>query len=134
MPVRYTPPTPESLLPVAGIALGPAAGRIRNWQRDDVLLVTCAPGTVAAGVFTQNRFCAAPVIVCREHLAHQLQTTQDGFVPGPFFGQLPKTKHPEDRSLGLQGHGDAGFQPQPHHQSLFLGCIGRQHAGVGGRH
>jgi glutamate N-acetyltransferase/amino-acid N-acetyltransferase len=71
MPVRYTPPTPESLLPVAGIALGPAAGRIRNWQRDDVLLVTCAPGTVAAGVFTQNRFCAAPVIVCREHLAHQ---------------------------------------------------------------
>jgi glutamate N-acetyltransferase/amino-acid N-acetyltransferase len=71
MPVRYTPPTPESLLPVAGIALGPAAGRIKNWQRDDVLLVTCAPGTVAAGVFTQNRFCAAPVIVCREHLAHQ---------------------------------------------------------------
>jgi glutamate N-acetyltransferase/amino-acid N-acetyltransferase len=71
MPVRYSPPTPESLLPVAGIALGPAAGRIKNWQRDDVLLVTCAPGTVAAGVFTQNRFCAAPVIVCREHLAHQ---------------------------------------------------------------
>jgi glutamate N-acetyltransferase/amino-acid N-acetyltransferase len=71
MPVRYTPPTPESLLPVAGIALGPAAGRIKNWQRDDVLLVTCAPGTVAAGVFTQNRFCAAPVTVCREHLAHQ---------------------------------------------------------------
>jgi len=71
MPVRYTPPTPGSLLPVAGIALGPAAGRIRNWQRDDVLLVCCAPGTVAAGVFTQNRFCAAPVIVCREHLARQ---------------------------------------------------------------
>jgi glutamate N-acetyltransferase/amino-acid N-acetyltransferase len=71
MPVRYTPPTPESLLPVAGIALGPAAGRVKNWQRDDVLLVTCAPGTVAAGVFTQNRFCAAPVLVCREHLAHQ---------------------------------------------------------------
>jgi glutamate N-acetyltransferase/amino-acid N-acetyltransferase len=71
MPVRYTPPAPESLLPVAGVALGVAAGRIKNWQRDDVLLVTCAPGSVAAGVFTQNRFCAAPVIVCREHLAHQ---------------------------------------------------------------
>jgi glutamate N-acetyltransferase/amino-acid N-acetyltransferase len=71
MPVRYTPPTPETLLPVQGIALGPAAGRIKNWQRDDVLLVTCAPGTVAAGVFTQNRFCAAPVIVCREHLGYQ---------------------------------------------------------------
>jgi glutamate N-acetyltransferase/amino-acid N-acetyltransferase len=74
MPVRYTPPSPESLLPVQGIALGPAAARIKNWQRDDVLLVTCAPGTVAAGVFTQNRFAAAPVILCREHLAYQHRT------------------------------------------------------------
>jgi glutamate N-acetyltransferase/amino-acid N-acetyltransferase len=74
MPVRYTPPTPESLLPVQGIALGPAAARIKTWQRDDVLLVICEPGTVAAGVFTQNRFSAAPVIVCREHLAHQHRT------------------------------------------------------------
>ena len=71
MPVRYTPPTPDSLLPVQGIALGPAAARIKNWQRDDVLLIVCESGTVAAGVFTQNRFAAAPVIVCREHLAHQ---------------------------------------------------------------
>ncbi|HVE49904.1 MAG TPA: bifunctional glutamate N-acetyltransferase/amino-acid acetyltransferase ArgJ [Casimicrobiaceae bacterium] len=71
MPVRYTAPTPEALLPVQGITLGPAAGRIKNWQRDDVLLITCAPGTVAAGVFTQNRFAAAPVIVCREHLNYQ---------------------------------------------------------------
>ncbi len=61
-------------MPVQGIALGPAAARIKNWQRDDVLLVTCAPGTVAAGVFTQNRFSAAPVIVCREHLAYQHRT------------------------------------------------------------
>jgi glutamate N-acetyltransferase / amino-acid N-acetyltransferase len=71
MPVRYTPPTAESLLPVAGIALGATSGRIKNWQRNDVVLVTCAPGTAAAGVFTRNRFCAAPVIVCREHLAQQ---------------------------------------------------------------
>ena len=62
-------PTPESLLPVAGVALGAAAGRIKKWDRNDVLLVVCDPGTVAAGVFTQNRFCAAPVTVCREHLA-----------------------------------------------------------------
>jgi glutamate N-acetyltransferase/amino-acid N-acetyltransferase len=74
MPVRYTPPDAASLLPVQGIALGPAAGRIKNWQRDDVLLVACAPGTVAAGVFTQNRFCAAPVTVCREHLGYQHRT------------------------------------------------------------
>jgi len=69
MPVNYTPPTPASLLGVPGIALGAAAGRIKNWDRNDVLLVVCEPGTVAAGVFTKNRFCAAPVIVCRRHLA-----------------------------------------------------------------
>ena len=71
MPVRYAPPTAESLLPVPGVALGAAAGKIKKWDRNDVLLVACDPGTVAAGVFTQNRFCAAPVIVCREHLARQ---------------------------------------------------------------
>ena len=69
MPVNYTPPTADSLFPVPGIALGTTAAKIRNWDRDDVLLVVAEPGTVAGGVFTQNRFCAAPVAVCREHLA-----------------------------------------------------------------
>ena len=69
MPVRYTPPVPADLLPVPGVALGTAAARIKNWQRDDVLLAVFEPGTTAAGVFTRNRFCAAPVTVCREHLA-----------------------------------------------------------------
>jgi glutamate N-acetyltransferase/amino-acid N-acetyltransferase len=71
VPVRYAPPTPESLLPVPGVALGAAAGKVKKWDRNDVLLAVCDPGTVAAGVFTQNRFCAAPVTVCREHLARQ---------------------------------------------------------------
>jgi glutamate N-acetyltransferase/amino-acid N-acetyltransferase len=69
MPVNYTPPTPESLLPVAGVELGTAAAGIKKWTRDDVVLIALAEGARAAGVFTQNRFCAAPVIVCREHLA-----------------------------------------------------------------
>jgi glutamate N-acetyltransferase/amino-acid N-acetyltransferase len=69
MPVRYTPPAPADLLPVAGVTLGSAAGKIKNWQRDDVVLAVFEPGTLAAGVFTQNRFCAAPVTVCRRHLA-----------------------------------------------------------------
>ena len=69
MPVRYTPPTAEQLLPVPGVLLGTAAARIKNWQRDDVLLVTFDAGTTSAGVFTQNRFCAAPVTVCRRHLS-----------------------------------------------------------------
>lgn len=71
MPVNLLPPTAETLLPVAGVRLGTSAARIKNWDRDDVVLAVCDPGTVAAGVFTQNRFCAAPVTVCREHLAHQ---------------------------------------------------------------
>ena len=69
MPVNYLPPTPEQLLPVAGVTLGTAAGRIKNWSRDDVVLVSLDPESRAAGVFTRNRFCAAPVIVCRDHLA-----------------------------------------------------------------
>jgi len=69
MPVRYTPPHPEDLLPIPGVRLGTAAAHIKNWQRDDVLLVAFDEGTTAAGVFTQNRFCAAPVTVCRRHLA-----------------------------------------------------------------
>ncbi len=69
MPVNYPPLTPEQLLPVSGVTLGTAPARVKNWSRPDLLLVSLAPGSQAAGVFTQNRFCAAPVIVCREHLA-----------------------------------------------------------------
>ena len=69
MPVNYTPPTPDALLPVPGAELGTAAAGIKKWTRDDVVLIALAEGAHAAGVFTQNRFCAAPVIVCREHLA-----------------------------------------------------------------
>jgi glutamate N-acetyltransferase / amino-acid N-acetyltransferase len=69
MPVNYTPPTPEQLLPVRGVSLGTASAGIKRWTRDDVLLIKLSPGSRAAGVFTQNRFCAAPVLVCRDHLA-----------------------------------------------------------------
>ena len=69
MPVNYMPPSPEQLLSVPGVELGTARARIKNWSRDDLLLVGLAPGTQVAGVFTQNRFSAAPVRVCREHLA-----------------------------------------------------------------
>ncbi len=69
MPVNYTPPRAADLLPVPGVTLGTAAAKIKNWTRDDVLLIAFDAGTVAAGVFTQNRFSAAPVAVCRRHLA-----------------------------------------------------------------
>jgi glutamate N-acetyltransferase/amino-acid N-acetyltransferase len=69
MPVNYVTPAPEALFPVAGVRLGTAEAGIRKANRRDLTLVELTPGSRAAGVFTQNRFCAAPVTVCREHLA-----------------------------------------------------------------
>jgi len=69
MPVNYATPAPEALFPVAGVRLGTAEAGIRKKNRRDLTLIEFAPGSRAAGVFTQNRFCAAPVTVCREHLA-----------------------------------------------------------------
>ncbi|MDR0233200.1 MAG: bifunctional glutamate N-acetyltransferase/amino-acid acetyltransferase ArgJ [Zoogloeaceae bacterium] len=68
MPVNYATPQPESLFPVAGVRLGVAEANIRKAGRKDLTLIEIAPGATVAGVFTQNRFCAAPVQVCREHL------------------------------------------------------------------
>jgi glutamate N-acetyltransferase/amino-acid N-acetyltransferase len=69
MPVNLQPPDPASLLPVAGVELGTARAHIRKPNRRDVLVMRLAAGSSVAGVFTRNRFCAAPVQVCREHLA-----------------------------------------------------------------
>ncbi len=68
MAVNPVLPTKASLLPVAGIRLGFAQAHIRKPNRKDMLIVEMVDGSVAAGVFTQNRFCAAPVTLCREHL------------------------------------------------------------------
>jgi glutamate N-acetyltransferase/amino-acid N-acetyltransferase len=69
MPVNLQPPKPEQLFPVAGVELGIAMAGVRKANRKDVLLMRIAPGAQVAGVFTQNRFCAAPVILSKKHLA-----------------------------------------------------------------
>ncbi len=69
MPVNLSAPDPATLNAVAGIELGTAKAGIRKPGRRDVLIARIAPGATAAGVFTRNRFCAAPVQICREHLA-----------------------------------------------------------------
>jgi glutamate N-acetyltransferase/amino-acid N-acetyltransferase len=66
--VALTPPAREALLPVPGVKLGIARAGIRKADRKDLLLMTLAEGAATAGLFTRNRFCAAPVLVCREHL------------------------------------------------------------------
>ena len=69
MPVHLHSPAPESLLPIAGVRIGTAQAGIRKAGRRDLTVFLLDPGASVAGVFTQNRFCAAPVQVCREHLA-----------------------------------------------------------------
>src|SRR3989304_10364139 len=69
MAVNLPPPDPKSLLPVAGVDLGYAYAGIRKVKRDALMLMRLAPGSRVAGVFTQNAFAAAPVQVCRQHLA-----------------------------------------------------------------
>jgi glutamate N-acetyltransferase / amino-acid N-acetyltransferase len=69
MPVNLVPPKPEDLLPVSGVTLGVAEAGVRKAGRKDLMVMCLAEGASVAGVFTQNRFCAAPVILCKEHLA-----------------------------------------------------------------
>ncbi len=69
MPVNLSAPVAAHLLPVAGVSLGIAEAGIKRAERKDLLVIRLDEGATVAGVFTTNRFCAAPVIVAREHLA-----------------------------------------------------------------
>ncbi len=68
MPVNLPPPDPAQLFAIAGLRMGVAEAGIRKAARKDLTVVLIDAGASVAGVFTQNRFCAAPVQVCREHL------------------------------------------------------------------
>ena len=69
MAVNLTPPDPAALHPVAGIELGVAMAGVRKTNRRDLLLIRLGAGSTVAGVFTRNRFCAAPVTLAKRHLA-----------------------------------------------------------------
>ena len=69
MPVNLSAPDPAALLPVDGVTLGVAEANIRKPGRKDLLVMRLDDGASVAGVFTQNRFCAAPVVVARQHLS-----------------------------------------------------------------
>ena len=68
MAVNFPLPIPANLHPVAGIELGYAEAGVRKPNRKDVLVMKLTPSATVAGVFTTNRFCAAPVQVCKAHL------------------------------------------------------------------
>ncbi len=69
MPVNLSAPVLTDLRPIPGVRLGVAEAGVRKANRKDLTVVLLDEGVWVAGVFTQNRFCAAPVQVCREHLA-----------------------------------------------------------------
>ena len=69
MPVNLQAPNPSDLFPVPGIQLGIAMAGVRKANRRDLTVITVPEGAQVAGVFTTNRFCAAPVQLCRKHLA-----------------------------------------------------------------
>lgn len=69
MAVNLKSPDPRMIFLVEGVELGTARAGIRKPGRRDLLLVRLAEGSTVAGVFTRNRFAAAPVQVCRAHLA-----------------------------------------------------------------
>ena len=72
MPVNLQAPDPQSLFAVPGVELGITMAGVRKANRRDLTVVTIAEGSSVAGVFTANRFCAAPVQLCRSHLAGAL--------------------------------------------------------------
>lgn len=68
MPVNLSKPDPKDLIPVKGVSLGVTQAGIRKPGRKDLLVIKLDDGARVAGVFTKNRFCAAPVVVARQHL------------------------------------------------------------------
>jgi len=73
MAVNLPPPDPASLFPVPGVELGVTMAGVRKANRKDLLVMRFGGSTRVAGVFTQNRFCAAPVILARRHLKNDVQ-------------------------------------------------------------
>ena len=71
MPVNLTAPAANSLYPIRGVQLGFAKAQIRKPDRKDLLVIKLVEGCRVAGVFTKNRFCAAPVTLCQQFLAKE---------------------------------------------------------------
>ncbi|WP_426390111.1 bifunctional glutamate N-acetyltransferase/amino-acid acetyltransferase ArgJ [Variovorax sp. R-27] len=69
MPVNLSAPDPAALFAVPGVRIGVAEAGVRKANRKDLTVVLIDEGSAVGGVFTQNRFCAAPVQVCRDNLA-----------------------------------------------------------------
>ena len=68
MPVNLSAPDPSRLFPVPGVRIGVAEAGVRKVGRKDLTVFLLDEGASVGGVFTRNRFCAAPVQICRDRL------------------------------------------------------------------
>lgn len=114
MPVNLQAPDARSLKAVAGVELGIAKAEIRKPNRKDLLVMRIDDDAQVGGVFTQNRLCAAPVIVAREHLAH----------PTPSVRALVVNTGNANAGTGKQGIADARAVCRA--VASLLGCDERQ--------
>ena len=73
MAVNLAVPQADSLFPIPGLELGVAMAGVKKPGRKDLLVVRIAPGAAVAGVFTQNRFCAAPVALAKKNLRNDVK-------------------------------------------------------------
>ena len=89
--------TTADLKPVAGIELGYAEANVRKPNRKDVLVMRLAPTATVAGVFTKNRFCAAPVQICKAHL----EAARAGNAPFARCWSIPATPTQAPATLAL---------------------------------
>jgi glutamate N-acetyltransferase / amino-acid N-acetyltransferase len=71
--VNLAAPQADSLLPVPGVDLGVAMAGVKKPGRKDLLVMRFAPGSAVAGLFTRNRFCAAPVVLAKKHLKNEIK-------------------------------------------------------------
>jgi glutamate N-acetyltransferase/amino-acid N-acetyltransferase len=71
--VNLAAPQADSLLRVPGVELGVAMAGIKKPGRKDLLVMRLAPGSAVAGLFTRNRFCAAPVVLAKKHLKNEIK-------------------------------------------------------------
>jgi len=67
MAVNLLPPVAADLREINGIRLATASAGIKKPGRQDVVLIEIAKGSHTAAVYTRNAFCAAPVVLCRQH-------------------------------------------------------------------
>ena len=113
MAVNLSPPRPGDLLSVKGVKLGIAESGIRKAGRKDLLLMSLAGGARVSGVFTQNRFCAAPVQVAKEHLAS---------------GKAPRALlvNTGNANAGTGKSGIAGARASCEEAARLIGCDPRQ--------